>query len=63
MAIDPSNWGGVNVSSNPKKTTATFKIRDDGSMVEESYQEYSDDSAGSRMQKVQEARAKRLGLK
>lgn len=63
MAIDSSNWGGVNVSSNPKKTTATFRIRDDGSMVEESYQEYTEDGSGSRMQKIQEDRAKRLGLK
>lgn len=58
--IDSSQWGGVQVSGSPKKTTATFKIDAQGNMVADSYQEVSDDNNKSRLARIQEDRAKKI---
>lgn len=60
--IDSSQWGGVQVSGSPKKTTATFKIDAQGNMVADSYQEVSDQDTKSRLQRLQEERSKKLRI-
>lgn len=63
MSIDSSQWGGVQVSGTPKKTTATFKVDNNGNMVADSYVEHSEETNKSRIQRLQEERAKKLGIK
>lgn len=59
--INNNDWGGITVSSNPKKTTAVMKIDDNGNVI--SVEEHSDATNKSRLQRLQEGRAKKLGMK
>lgn len=55
------NWGPVQVSSSPKKVTASYKVDDQGNMV--AYEEHGNENGKSRLQRLQEERAKKLGLR
>lgn len=60
MSINPENWGAVQVSSNPKKKTATFKVDLQGNLIP--IGSFADETAQEKNDRIKKERAKKLGL-
>jgi hypothetical protein len=59
--IDQSKWGGVAVSSSPRKVSATFKVDNQGNLIPTG--SFGGETPAEKNQRIREERARKLGLK